>query len=133
MYLIEAEATGMSQGLAAGISKLEDFVNTYRYEVSLGRYSCEADNLKDFQKEVIRQKRIEFWGEGVVFWDYKRLELQVVRGYPGTNAPVGYRFNSIEGYCAPWMNIFISIYENVYNKGVVLNPDPSQAINEWTE
>ena len=54
-------------------------------------------------------------------------------GYPGTNAPIGYRFNSIEGYCAPWMNIFISLYENVFNKGAVLNPDPSQAIKEWVE
>ena len=82
---------------------------------------------------IVEQKRIEFWGEGIIFWDYKRLELQVVRGYPGTNAPIGYRFNSIEGYCAPWMNIFISLYENVFNKGAVLNPDPSQAIKEWVE
>ena len=37
MYLIEAEAIGMSQGLAAGISKLEDFVNTFRYNTSVGR------------------------------------------------------------------------------------------------
>ena len=35
MYLIEAEAIGMSQGLAAGISKLEDFVNTFRYNTSV--------------------------------------------------------------------------------------------------
>ena len=96
-------------------------------------YTCKANDLKEFQKKVVEQKRIEFWGEGIIFWDYKRLELQVVRGYPGTNAPIGYRFNSIEGYCAPWMNIFISLYENVFNKGAVLNPDPSQAIKEWVE
>jgi TonB-dependent SusC/RagA subfamily outer membrane receptor len=133
MYLIEAEAIGMSQGLAAGISKLEDFVNTFRYNTSVGSYTCKVNDLKEFQKKVVEQKRIEFWGEGIIFWDYKRLELQVVRGYPGTNAPIGYRFNSIEGYCAPWMNIFISLYENVFNKGAVLNPDPSQAIKEWVE
>ena len=97
------------------------------------RKNCKANDLKEFQKKVVEQKRIEFWGEGIIFWDYKRLELQVVRGYPGTNAPIGYRFNSIEGYCAPWMNIFISLYENVFNKGAVLNPDPSQAIKEWVE
>lgn len=101
MYLIEAEAIGMSQGLAAGISKLEDFVNTFRYNTSVGSYTCKVNDLKEFQKKVVEQKRIEFWGEGIIFWDYKRLELQVVRGYPGTNAPIGYRFNSIEGYCAP--------------------------------
>lgn len=43
MYLIEAEAIGMSQGLAAGISKLEDFVNTFRYNTSVGSYTCKVN------------------------------------------------------------------------------------------
>jgi hypothetical protein len=34
--------------------------------------------------ELILQKRIEFWGEGIIYWDYKRLELSVTRGYSGT-------------------------------------------------
>lgn len=48
MYLIEAEAIGMSQGLAAGISKLEDFVNTFRYNTSVGSYTCKVNDLKEF-------------------------------------------------------------------------------------
>ena len=67
MYLIEAEAIGMSQGLAAGISKLEDFVNTFRYNTSVGSYTCKVNDLKEFQKKVVEQKRIEFWGEGIIF------------------------------------------------------------------
>ena len=90
-----------------------------------------STTLREFQEEVIRQKRIEFWGEGIVFWDYKRLELRVERGYKGTNAPKGYRFNSIEGYCAPWMNIYISTYEELYNEAIIINPDPTLAIPEW--
>ena len=52
--------------------------------------------MEDFRKELILQKRIEFWGEGIIYWDYKRLELSVTRGYSGTNCPVGYRMNSKE-------------------------------------
>ena len=37
--------------------------------------------MEDFRKELILQKRIEFWGEGIIYWDYKRLELSVTRGY----------------------------------------------------
>ena len=94
-------------------------------------YVSSSTTLREFQEEVIRQKRIEFWGEGIVFWDYKRLELRVERGYKGTNAPKGYRFNSIEGYCAPWMNIYISTYEELYNEAIIINPDPTLAIPEW--
>lgn len=133
MYLIEAEAIGMSQGLAAGKQALEDFVTTYRYKPGSPRYVSTATTLREFQEEVVRQKRIEFWGEGVVFWDYKRLELRIERGYPGTNAPKGYRFNSNEGYCAPWLNVYISTYEELYNEAIIINPDPSLAIPEWSE
>ena len=92
MYFIEAEALAASQGVAAGVNALNSFMTTYRYP----EYNCQATTLDDFRKELILQKRIEFWGEGIIFWDYKRLELPVKRGYPGTNAPVGYRMNSIE-------------------------------------
>ena len=129
MYFIEAEALGASQGVAAGVNALQNFMTTYRYP----EYTCNATTLEEFRKELILQKRIEFWGEGIIFWDYKRLELPVKRGYPGTNAPVGYRMNSIEGYCAPWFNVFFSKYESLQNKAIVLNPDPSSAIEDWTE
>lgn len=131
MYLIEAEALAMSQGLSTGKQALENFITTYRYKLNTTPYVSSSTTLREFQEEVIRQKRIEFWGEGIVFWDYKRLELRVERGYKGTNAPKGYRFNSIEGYCAPWMNIYISTYEELYNEAIIINPDPTLAIPEW--
>lgn len=131
MYLIEAEALAMSQGLPIGKQALENFVTTYRYKPNSTPYVSSSTTLREFQEEVVRQKRIEFWGEGIVFWDYKRLELRVERGYKGTNAPKGYRFNSIEGYCAPWMNIYISTYEELYNEAIIINPDPTLAISEW--
>ena len=128
MYFIEAEALAAGQGVAAGVSALESFMKTYRYD----SYKCNATTLADFRKELMLQKRVEFWGEGIIFWDYKRLELKVTRGYPGTNCIRGYRLNSLEGYCAPWFNVYFSRYESDLNTAVVLNPDPSSAVSDWT-
>lgn len=129
MYFIEAEALAGSQGLAAGISALESFVNTYRYKN--GSYTCDATTMKAFINALMIQKRIEFWGEGVVVWDYKRLNLQVLRGYDGTNFPDYYKINSIEGYCAPWLNAFIPTGEINSNPAMLPNPDGSDSIEEW--
>ncbi|WP_455664502.1 RagB/SusD family nutrient uptake outer membrane protein [Phocaeicola sp.] len=129
MYFIEAEAIAASQGVSAGVSALENFMKTYRYD----SYKCTASTMEDFRKELILQKRIEFWGEGIIYWDYKRLELSVTRGYPGTNCPVGYRMNSLEGYCAPWFNLFFSKFESITNQAIILNPDPSAVVDDWTE
>lgn len=129
MYFIEAEAIAASQGVSAGISALENFMKTYRYS----SYQCTASTMEDFRKELILQKRIEFWGEGIIYWNYKRLELSVTRGYSGTNCPVGYRMNSKEGYCCPWFNLFFSKFESINNQAIILNPDPSAIVEDWTE
>lgn len=129
MYFIEAEAIAGSRGVAEGIAALQSFMQTYRY----ASYTCTAGTMDEFRQALMLQKRIEFWGEGLIYWDYKRLNLSVTRGYPGTNCPVGFRLNSIEGYCAPWFTLYFSKYESNQNKAIVLNPDPSAAIPEWEE
>lgn len=129
MYFIEAEALAGSEGVASGVAALNSFMQTYRYP----SYVCRASTLSDFQRELILQKRIEFWGEGILYWDYKRLNLAVTRGYKGTNCPVGYRMNSVKGYCAPWFNIYFSKSEVNNNLAVKQNPDPSSAIEDWKE
>lgn len=129
MYFIEAEAIAGSRGVAEGIAALQSFMQTYRY----ASYTCTAGTMDEFRQALMLQKRIEFWGEGLIYWDYKRLNLSVTRGYPGTNCPVGFRLNSIEGYCAPWFTLYFSKYESNQNKAIVLNPDPSAAIPDWEE
>jgi len=130
MYFIEAEALAYSQGLTAGVSALESFINTYRY--SDGSYACgELIDADDFVDKLLVQKRIEFWAEGVIYFDYKRLEKQVIKGYTGTNYVAAQRFNSLPGYVAPWMNIFIPENESSRNKAVLPNPDPTLAIPRW--
>ena len=46
------------------------------------------------------QRRIELWGEGLVMFDYKRLNLPVQRNYVGSNYEASYRLNSYSGYVA---------------------------------
>lgn len=132
MYFIEAEALAGSQGVSVGVNALESFINTYRYRNAT--YRCYAADMDAFVNALMIQKRIEFWGEGLVFWDFKRLELQVVKGYTGNNFPEKeYRLNSNKGYCAPWLIGYISTDEVMENPAIIPNPDCSDAIDYWTE
>ncbi len=133
MYLIEAEAVGRSQGVAAGRALLETFVNSYRYND--GSYTSTGSGLDGFITDVFNQKRIEFWGEGLIMYDYRRLGKAVTKGYSGTNFPEGYRYNSLPGYVAPWSTFSIPLSEHNYNPAVTLNPDPSHSTiySEWEE
>lgn len=90
MYLILAEAKAMSG--ADGKSELEKFITTYRDP----DYTCEATSPADIQNEVWRHRRIEFWGEGLSWFDIMRLGKDVDRrgaGYPDEhtiyNIPAG--------------------------------------------
>ena len=81
--------------------------------------------------EIIFQKRVELWGEGQLFFDYKRLDMSVNRGYEGTPFFDKLRLNT-EGRPA-WMNIVISVSEYQDNKAVNHwnNPDPSDLYTPW--
>lgn len=123
MYFIEAEA---AERLApgTGITLLENFMKTYRDP----QYVYTGSNAID---EILFQKRIELWGEGLSFFDIKRANVSVTRGYTGTNFFEEWRFNT-NGRPA-WMNFcFVNLEENdnpaVKGKN---NPDPSRAYKPW--
>jgi hypothetical protein len=80
MYFIKAEALAHSQSLGAGKAALEEIVKTRN-----STYSCNASTLDAFIEEMYFQKGIEFWGEGVPYFDAKRLERGIHRAYLGTN------------------------------------------------
>ena len=66
MYLIEAEATAMAGGNGAAL--LTSFVNQYRDPAfSVGSSAAEV------QEECFRQRRVELFGEGRIYFDYLRL------------------------------------------------------------
>ena len=86
-------------------------------------------------REVFFQKRIEFWGEGVMYFDYKRCpdHLRIERGYAGTNHNTQARFNTEYGELAPWFNMCINEYETYDNTAIINNPDPTGTIPLWSE
>ena len=128
MYLIEAEALAMSGRLGEGQQVLDELVTTRDPSYSSAVLTSDA---LSFQKEVFRQKRIEFWGEGLVFFDFKRLEAGISRGYSGTNAPEGYRFN-VSGTAPRW-NWCIPTSELNNNPAIqgMNNPSPDKSLQEW--
>ena len=126
MHFIKIECDYYLNGQAA----LEQFMNTYRN--SEGTYSCEEANYSTaFVYEMIAQKMIEFWGEGILYNDYKRLRLAITRTYDGTNYLEVYQKNSKDGYCAPWLNFYIPEVERSFNMALEdqMNPDPTPYCN----
>ena len=75
MYLIQAEA--MAKAGQDGKSFLENFVQLYRNP----NYACKGD----VQEAVYFQKRIELWGEGLIWFDFMRLEKDLDRRGGGFN------------------------------------------------
>jgi hypothetical protein len=125
MYLIEAEAVGMSQGVAAGVAKLNAFMQNYRQP----DYNCIATDARAFQIEVLTQMRIEFWGEGNAFPSAKRIKPGVMQNYEGTNAPENIFKLNCEGIKPNW-NLVIPNTEmqaNIALEGKN-NPDPTKAV-----
>lgn len=125
MYFIEAEAIGASQGVAAGVTRLNSFMQSYRQP----DYNFQTSDLRTFQLEVLKQMRIEFWGEGNAFPTAKRLKPDVIQNYEGTNVPIDqYKINTKGG--KPNWTLVIPQFE--VDANVALqdnnNPDPSSAI-----
>lgn len=128
MYFVEAEAAA-HQDAARGKALLEKFMQENRYAT----YACQFSDTKGVVDEVVFQKRVELWGEGQTFFDIKRLNMSVTRGYTGTNWYELTRLNT-NGRPA-WMNFVFVRNEANNNDGLVgmNNPDPSGLYKPWVE
>lgn len=131
MYFIYIEALAHTQGAAVASQELTHFMNTYRY--SDGSFNLNTSDVQELTDAVFINKSIELWGEGLMFFDYKRLRKAVVRTYPGTNYLERQRLNSYDNHVAPWMNAYISEYEQGTNPAVILNPDATGLIKPISE
>lgn len=134
MYFIRIEAAlrkKTASGLDAAKKLLNEFMQTYRYS----SYDCSSITSETaFIQEMMLQKRIEFWGEGILFFDYKRLNQGITRGYNGTNFPAVARFNT-EGRSPQW-NVVITRSEYQSNTALnqeLNNPDPTELLVPWSE
>ena len=126
MYFIEAEATAHYDA-GTGKQLITSFMTSYRdpnYAVAAGA---------DLVEEIIFQKRCELWGEGVLFYDFKRLDMGIDNAYEGSNAPGGTDF-STTGRCPAW-NICIPQAETQQNNALKdkNNPDPSRTLQPKSE
>lgn len=118
MYFIEAEAAErLTPG--EGTALLADFMKQHRD----AEYTIPAD--VEAIDEILFQKRVEFWGEGISFFDIKRANLSVTRAYEGSNVATDRTFNT-DGRPA-WMNTCIVITAKEENSAIEgwENPDPS--------
>lgn len=126
MMLLEAEAVGLSQGVAAGVAKLNTFMKSFRDP----EYNCTLTDLRQFQLEVLTQERIEFWGEGNAFPNAKRLRPGIMQNYEGTNAPADiFKLNCKD--IKPNWNFVIPRNEIENNNGISKaqnNPDPASTV-----
>ncbi len=146
MYLIEAEAVGMSQGEAAGVELLEDFMQSYRdpdYSYEAAAATFDQGFVKNFQEEVLFQKRVEFLEEGVGFFDAKRIRPGMKTWYPGSNVIHDTMKYDIEEV-SPYWNFVIPTREIENNdyiikegevvteidgvKTTLNNPDPTEKV-----
>ena len=134
MYFLEIEAAlyrKTNGGLDVAKKLLNDFMQKYRYS----SYDCSRISTESaFIQEMMLQKRIEFWGEGILFYDYKRLNQSITRGYRGTNFPAVARFNT-DGRSPQW-NIVITRGEYQANTALnqeLNNPDPTELLVPWSE
>lgn len=120
MYFIEAEAAAHLNA-AEGKKLLEDFMKGYRF----AEYTCAASDQEGIIDEIFLQKRVELWGEGQNYFDYKRLNKPVTRDFPGTNFRTDGRFNTTTR--PAWMNFCIVRSEKNNNAALVgyENPDPT--------
>ncbi|MCR4921212.1 MAG: RagB/SusD family nutrient uptake outer membrane protein [Bacteroidaceae bacterium] len=128
MYFIEAEAAA-HQSAAQGVTLVTNFMKQYRDP----SYACTVSATDAVVEEIVFQKRVELWGEGQTFFDIKRLNMSVTRGYNGTNWQDTQSILNTNGRPA-WMNYVMVRTEQNNNEALVNhnNPDPSDKYTPWT-
>lgn len=103
MYYILAEGQAMSGNAAAGLKTITDFVQTYRCP----NWKTNGSTAEEVQEIIYQDRRVEFWGEGLSYFDLMRLGKPVDRSYK--NWPAAYAYNipatgagsEVRIYCIP--------------------------------
>lgn len=97
MYFLRAEAALHTSGVSAACAALEEIVKTRN-----ASYTCSMATADAFMDEYIFQKGVEFWGEGVNYFDAKRLEVGIHRAYKGTNCERYQHCLDMDGVYVGW-------------------------------
>ena len=100
MYMIVAECQAMSNP-TTGLQTLANFVTAYRDADYVAPAAASSDEARE---EIIKQRRIEFWGEGLAWFDVMRLNKGIDRTgcYAFDNANIKIEPNDpVLIYCIP--------------------------------
>lgn len=127
MWFITMECELMINGTDAGVAALKAFMDTYRMENGMSFESL-ATHKQGALEEIIAQKYIELWGEGILYNDYKRIGLPIIRNSDGSNYIEPYnKINHEADGCAVWLNFYIPEIARTYNSALsgMMNPDPT--------
>ena len=127
MWFIAIECELMINGTTAGLMALEKFMNTYRMDGG-ATYTSTATHKQGALEEIIAQKYVELWGEGLIYNDYKRYGLPVIRNSEGSNYIEPYNtLNHTSDGCASWLNFYIPETARSFNSALQnqMNPDPT--------
>lgn len=96
MYFIKAEATYHTQGAGAAANVLVPLIQTRNPQYTGDKLAA------NFMDEFNFQKQIEFWGEGINFFDAKRQALGLHRAYKGTNVATRSHAINVDGVFTGW-------------------------------
>lgn len=128
MYFIEAEAKAHSS-VREGLTLLENFMSQYRRPNYALLVNKDEVPKKPAINMIVEQKRIELWGEGQSFFDYKRLDMGVDRTNQDDQEYIPYSQQLCCSLSRPaWMNlVFPSSANRMYKWNIIgqENPDPS--------
>lgn len=131
MYFIKAEATLHTSSVGAAVAIIEPLIKTRD-----SQYTWTATaSAEDFMKEWNFQKQIEFWGEGINYFDAKRLELGLHRRYIGVNLSNRSYSQDVDnvhpGWTPPFNQAELNANPAIYNYN---NPytSPAQFYNDIT-
>lgn len=130
MYFIKAEAALHTSGEGAAKSELEAIVKTRN-----SKYSCAVSGYDAVLEELIFQKDIEFWGEGVNYFDDKRLARGLYRAYYGTSVTRVQQLINCDGIFPGWTPMFSQTEMNA-NKAITDYNTPINAYANyqyWTD
>lgn len=128
MYFIVIECEYYLNGETSALSKLDNFMNKYRFDKDSGLAYNAYETTDIFKTELMRQKYVELWGEGIMYNDYKRLGLPILRDYEGSNYVEPYnKINHFAVGAAQWLNFYIPEVARTYNNALSgkMNPDPT--------
>ena len=97
MTYIKAEAQFHTAGAGTAKTTLETLMKTRD-----ANYPATAVYPNDFMKELNFQKQIEFWGEGINYFDAKRQALGLHRQYDGVNLSAYSHAIDVDGIFTGW-------------------------------